>query len=57
MGEDRHRWLVIGPDSATDLLEIIVLITASRPSCRPDRWPTLKFYRIPGGCSETPAGS
>jgi hypothetical protein len=27
-GEDPDRWLVIGPDSASNLLEVVVLITA-----------------------------
>ncbi len=27
LGEDPDRWLVIGPDRATNLLEVIVLIT------------------------------
>lgn len=28
LGDDPDRWLVIGPDGAGNLLEIIVLITA-----------------------------
>ena len=28
LGEDPDRWLVIGPDRAANLLEVIVLITA-----------------------------
>ena len=28
LGEDPDRWLVIGPDRAANLLEIVVLITA-----------------------------
>ncbi len=28
VGEDPDRWLVIGPDRAANLLEIVVLITA-----------------------------
>jgi len=28
LGEDPDRWLVIGPDSAGDLLEIVVLIAS-----------------------------
>ena len=28
VGEDPDRWLVIGPDSAGDLLEIVVLQTS-----------------------------
>lgn len=28
LGEDPDRWLIIGPDRATQLLEIIVLVTA-----------------------------
>jgi hypothetical protein len=27
LGEDPDRWLVIGPDRAADLLELVVLIT------------------------------
>jgi hypothetical protein len=45
LGEDPDRWLVIGPDRAANLLEIVVLITAEgdeliihamplRPVCR-----------------------
>ena len=30
LGEDPDRWLVIGPDRAANLLEIVVLITAER---------------------------
>ncbi|MBP7403535.1 hypothetical protein [Candidatus Neomicrothrix sp.] len=29
LGEDPDRWLVIGPDWAANLLEIIVLITST----------------------------
>jgi hypothetical protein len=28
LGEDPDRWLVIGPDRAANLLEIVVLVTA-----------------------------
>jgi hypothetical protein len=28
LGEDPDRWLVIGPDRATNLIEVIVLVTA-----------------------------
>ena len=28
LGEDPDRWLVIGPDRAADLLEVVVLVTA-----------------------------
>jgi len=28
LGEDPDRWLVIGPDRAANLLEVIVLVTA-----------------------------
>jgi len=28
LGEDRDRWLVIGPGRATNLIEVIVLVTA-----------------------------
>jgi hypothetical protein len=28
LGEDPDRWLVVGPDRATNLLEVIVLITS-----------------------------
>jgi hypothetical protein len=28
LGEDPDRWLVIGPDRAANLLEVIVLLTA-----------------------------
>lgn len=28
LGEDPDRWLVLGPDSAGNLLEIVVLVTA-----------------------------
>ena len=28
LGEDPDRWLVIGPDRAANVLEVIVLITA-----------------------------
>lgn len=28
VGEDPDRWLVIGPDRAANLLEVVVLITA-----------------------------
>lgn len=28
LGEDPDRWLVIGPDQAANLLELVVLVTA-----------------------------
>ena len=28
LGEDPDRWLVIGPDRAANLLELVVLVTA-----------------------------
>ena len=28
LGEDPDRWLVIGPDRAVNLLEVVVLVTA-----------------------------
>jgi hypothetical protein len=28
LGEDPDRWLVIGPDRASNLLEVVVLVTA-----------------------------
>ena len=28
LGEDPDRWLVIGPDRAANLLEVVVLVTA-----------------------------
>ena len=28
LGEDPDRWLVIGPDCAANLLEVVVLLTA-----------------------------
>ncbi len=28
LGEDPDRWLVIGPDRAANLLEVVVLLTA-----------------------------
>ncbi len=29
VGEDPERWLVIGPDRASNLLEVVVLVTAA----------------------------
>jgi len=30
LGEDPDRWLVLGPDAAGNLLEVVVLISSSR---------------------------
>ncbi|HSH61740.1 MAG TPA: hypothetical protein VK988_19255 [Acidimicrobiales bacterium] len=34
-GEDPDRWLIIGPDRAGNLLEVVVLITEERPAGDP----------------------
>jgi len=32
LGDDPDRWLVIGPDPAGNLLEVVVLVTEEAPS-------------------------
>ena len=45
LGEDPDRWLVIGPDRATNLLEIVVLITAEGDELIIHAMPLRAVYR------------
>lgn len=45
LGEDPDRWLVIGPDRAANLLEIIVLVTAERDELIIHAMPLRNIYR------------
>ena len=45
LGEDPDRWLVIGPDRAANLLEVIVLITAERDELIIHAMPLRTIYR------------
>lgn len=45
LGEDPDRWLVIGPDRAANLLEVIVLITAEGDELVIHAMPLRSTYR------------
>ncbi len=45
LGEDPDRWLVIGPDRAANLLEVIVLITAEGDELIIHAMPLRAVYR------------
>jgi len=45
LGEDPDRWLVIGPDRAANLLEVIVLITAEGDELTIHAMPLRAVYR------------
>jgi hypothetical protein len=45
IGEDPDRWLVIGPDRAANLLEVIVLITAEGDELIIHAMPLRAVYR------------
>ena len=43
-GEDPDRWLVIGPDTAANLLEVVVMITAEGSQIAIHPMPTREKY-------------
>jgi hypothetical protein len=45
LGEDPDRWLVIGPDRAANLLEVIVLVTAEGDEVIIHAMPLRTVYR------------
>jgi hypothetical protein len=45
LGEDPDRWLVIGPDRAANLLEVIVLVTAEDDEVIIHAMPLRAVYR------------
>lgn len=45
LGEDPDRWLVIGPDHAANLLEVIVLVTAEGDEVIVHAMPLRAVYR------------
>jgi len=45
LGEDPDRWLVIGPDRAANLLEIVVLLTAEGDELIIHAMPLRAIYR------------
>jgi hypothetical protein len=45
LDEDPDRWLVIGPDRAADLLELVVLITTERHAMIIHAMPLRPAYR------------
>jgi hypothetical protein len=45
LGEDPDRWLVIGPDRAGNLLEIVVLVTAEGDELIIHAMPLRAVYR------------
>lgn len=45
LGEDPDRWLVIGPDRAANLLEVIVLVTAEGDEVIIHAMPLRALYR------------
>ena len=45
LGEDPDRWLVIGPDQAANLLELVVLITAEGDELIINAMPLRAVYR------------
>jgi uncharacterized DUF497 family protein len=46
-GEDPDRWLVIGPDRAGNLLEVVVITTVEGASSRSTQW---RCVPSSGGC-------
>ncbi len=44
-GEDPDRWLVIGPDRAADLLEVVVLVTVENTQLAIHAMPLRARYR------------
>jgi hypothetical protein len=45
LGEDPDRWLVIGPDRAANLLEVVVLVTAEGDQVIIHAMPLRAVYR------------
>jgi hypothetical protein len=45
LGEDPDRWLVIGPDQAANLLELVVLVTAEGDELIIHAMPLRALYR------------
>lgn len=45
LGEDPDRWLVIGPDPAGNLLEVVVLVTAEGDELIIHAMPLRSVYR------------
>jgi len=45
LGEDPDRWLVIGPDSAANLIEIVVLLTVEGNELIIQAMPLRAIYR------------
>ena len=45
LGEDPDRWLLIGPDRATNLLEVVVLITREGTEMIIHAMPLRPIYR------------
>lgn len=45
LGEDPDRWLVIGPDRATNLLELVVLLTSDGDELTIHAMPLRPRYR------------
>jgi len=45
LGEDPDRWIVIGPDRAAHLLEVIVLVTAEGDELIVHAMPLRAIYR------------
>ena len=45
LGDDPDRWLIIGPDRAANLLEVIVLITAEGDELIIHAMPVRTIYR------------
>lgn len=45
LGEDPDRWLVIGPDRSTNLLELVVLVTAEGDALIMHAMPLRAVYR------------
>ena len=45
LGEDPDRWLVIGPDQASNLLELVVLVTAEGDELIIHAMPLRAVYR------------
>ena len=45
LGEDPDRWLVIGPDQAANLLELVVLVTAEGDELIIHAMPLRAVYR------------
>ena len=44
IGEDPDRWLVLGPDRAANMLEVVVLITAERTQLAIHAMPMRPIY-------------